>query len=226
LDSEFPLRSAFSPLITHMLPKNISEKEQVTRSLQLVVFLGYSNSGKTKTIEALCKALARRSYRVGVAKHVHKAGLDLDRRGKDSWRFSKAGASLVVAKSADGEVFMHVKDAASESWNFSRLLKIFEMDEVDYLLVEGFYSEFRGVRHGNTLFVLCARTMKDALDLKSKYQRRQILSVIVPSSISKKLETSPVSNKFSGIPVLKFPADSEKLANLLFERSNAAKRAS
>lgn len=54
-----------------------------------------SNSGKTTLIEKIVKLLKARGLRVAVVKHA-SAGFELDRPGKDSWRFQEAGADSVV----------------------------------------------------------------------------------------------------------------------------------
>lgn len=54
-----------------------------------------SNSGKTTLIEKVVKILKTRGLRVAVVKHA-SAGFDLDKPGKDSWRFQQAGADSVV----------------------------------------------------------------------------------------------------------------------------------
>src|SRR5690606_26112138 len=67
----------------------------------VLAFAGHSGSGKTTLITALVRALAGRGVRVAVIKHGH--GFDVDRPGKDSWRFRMAGAHSVVLASS-GEV--------------------------------------------------------------------------------------------------------------------------
>jgi molybdopterin-guanine dinucleotide biosynthesis adapter protein len=54
-----------------------------------------SNSGKTTLIEKVVRILKARGLRVVVIKHA-SAGFDLDKPGKDSWRFQQAGADAVV----------------------------------------------------------------------------------------------------------------------------------
>ncbi|MEI8242594.1 MAG: molybdopterin-guanine dinucleotide biosynthesis protein B [bacterium] len=56
---------------------------------------GYSGSGKTTVILELVRLLAAKGLRIGVIKHdVH--GLDVDREGKDSDRFFRAGADVLM----------------------------------------------------------------------------------------------------------------------------------
>ena len=54
-----------------------------------------SNSGKTTLIEKVVRILKGRGLRVAVIKHT-TAGFDLDKPGKDSWRFQQAGADTVI----------------------------------------------------------------------------------------------------------------------------------
>lgn len=54
-----------------------------------------SNSGKTTLIEKVVAILKERGLRVAVVKHA-SMGFDLDKPGKDSWRFQQAGADTVV----------------------------------------------------------------------------------------------------------------------------------
>jgi len=54
-----------------------------------------SNSGKTTLIEKIVPILRKQGLRVAVVKHA-SAGFDLDKPGKDSWRFQRAGAGTVV----------------------------------------------------------------------------------------------------------------------------------
>lgn len=54
-----------------------------------------SNSGKTTLIEKVVRIIKTRGLRVAVVKHA-SAGFELDKPGKDSWRFQEAGADAVV----------------------------------------------------------------------------------------------------------------------------------
>ena len=64
----------------------------------LVSVVGDSGSGKTFWIENLIPRLRAQGFRVGVLKHAHE-GFDLDKPGKDSWRYHKAGAEIVAVSS-------------------------------------------------------------------------------------------------------------------------------
>jgi molybdopterin-guanine dinucleotide biosynthesis protein B len=64
--------------------------------MRIVSFVAASsNSGKTTLIEKVIRILKGRGLRVAVVKHASK-GFELDRPGKDSWRFREAGADAVL----------------------------------------------------------------------------------------------------------------------------------
>lgn len=96
-------------------------------------FIAYSNTGKTTYLESLIAALKARGARVGVVKHdAH--GFEIDREGKDSWRFAHAGADLVAV--ADGE------KCAVMAYRPTPLKDILaQMRDVDLILVEGWHTE-------------------------------------------------------------------------------------
>ena len=66
--------------------------------IQLLSFVAKSGSGKTTLIEKLVAELKQRGYRIAVVKH-HAHTTPIDGRGKDSWRFAEAGASVAFVSS-------------------------------------------------------------------------------------------------------------------------------
>ena len=64
----------------------------------MVSVVGNTGAGKTTLIEHLLRELSRRKYRVAAVKHCPH-GFDLDIQGKDSWRFTEAGARGVFLTS-------------------------------------------------------------------------------------------------------------------------------
>lgn len=89
-----------------------------------------SNTGKTTFIEKLIPLLREGGLRVGVVKSdCH--GYTVDARGKDSWRFSQAGAECVAVVSPNGW-FMQRHTKTRES-----LLSVAaKMEDVDLVLIE------------------------------------------------------------------------------------------
>ncbi|WP_099188440.1 molybdopterin-guanine dinucleotide biosynthesis protein B [Tepidibacter mesophilus] len=90
-----------------------------------------SNTGKTTLIENLISVLKERGYSVGALKHdAHK--FDIDKKGKDSYRFSKAGADNVVIASSEKMAMIKI---LNEEPRIEDMLKLFEQDIV---IMEGF----------------------------------------------------------------------------------------
>ena len=64
----------------------------------LISVEGDSGAGKTTLIEKLLRELSRRKYTVAAVKHCPH-GFSLDVEGKDSWRFTEAGAKGIFLTS-------------------------------------------------------------------------------------------------------------------------------
>ena len=96
-------------------------------------FIAWSGTGKTTYLERLIAALRARGLRVAAVKHdAHR--LELDREGKDSWRFARAGAELVAV--ADGE-----KCAVMEYRPVTLADILPRLSDADIVLVEGWHEE-------------------------------------------------------------------------------------
>jgi molybdopterin-guanine dinucleotide biosynthesis protein B len=90
-----------------------------------------SNSGKTTLIEKIIPLLKARGLRVAVVKHAH-GGFEVDRPGKDSWRFREAGADAVMMIGPDG--FALTRTLPAEPLAELELLA----RDVDIIIQEGF----------------------------------------------------------------------------------------
>ena len=100
---------------------------------QIIKFIGFSGSGKTTLIEKIVKKLSDEGVRVATVKHdVH--GLDIDKEGKDSYRYSKAGAKISVVSSKDMTVFK-----IHDELNLNDILP--KVSNVDIIIIEGYSNE-------------------------------------------------------------------------------------
>lgn len=98
-----------------------------------IPFFGLSGAGKTTLLEHVVRRLKERGRRVAVIKHTHHR-VQLDRPGKDSWRFGEAGADVVVvAAPARLATFERVERAVG----LEKLLPSLR-GRVDVVLCEGF----------------------------------------------------------------------------------------
>jgi len=90
-----------------------------------------SDSGKTTLIEKLIVRLRDKGYKIGALKHsAHQ--VEMDWAGKDSFRFTAAGANQVVVAS-DRTIGMF--RTLREKVELKRVLILFE--DVDIILIEG-----------------------------------------------------------------------------------------
>lgn len=96
-------------------------------------FIAYSNTGKTTYIVELIAELTRRGVRVGAIKHdAHE--FEIDKQGKDSWRFAQAGAQVVAVAS-------QTKCAIMDYRPVSFAETVSRIRDVDLIIAEGWHGE-------------------------------------------------------------------------------------
>jgi molybdopterin-guanine dinucleotide biosynthesis protein B len=98
--------------------------------------IGYSNTGKTTLIEKLIPIFRERGLRVSAIKNAHH-GFDMDRPGKDSYRYRVAGAGQVLI--ATGERWALLTETPSRHASLEELLA--QLSACDLVIIEGFKSE-------------------------------------------------------------------------------------
>lgn len=105
------------------------EKELHT-DIPIVSFVAYSGTGKTTFLERLIPKLKARGLKIAIVKHDgHR--FEIDHEGKDSDRFTKAGADVTGLISSEKAVLMENRQTDPKDF----LKKI---DGVDLILTEGF----------------------------------------------------------------------------------------
>jgi len=100
----------------------------------VICIVGNSKAAKTRVMEELIKYLKNRGLRVGALKYHKHGEFEIDIQGKDTWKYSMAGADTVAITSS-------VKFAVVKNTNVST-----DIDEVcekyfsdnDIVLVDGF----------------------------------------------------------------------------------------
>jgi len=95
--------------------------------------IAWSGTGKTTYLESLIGELKRRGVRVAVVKHdAHR--FDIDKEGKDSWRFARAGADVVAVADVEKCALMEYRPVS-----LNTLLD--KITGVDLVLVEGWHAD-------------------------------------------------------------------------------------
>jgi molybdopterin-guanine dinucleotide biosynthesis protein B len=99
----------------------------------LLCVVGAKNSGKTTFIEAIVPLLKERGLRVGVVKHTHHE-VQLDARGKDSWRHAQAGAEQVALMTPAGVAYFDYRPVETSA----EAVIAAHFTETNLVLIEGY----------------------------------------------------------------------------------------
>jgi molybdopterin-guanine dinucleotide biosynthesis protein B len=111
-----------------------NDNERTARTAPpVIIFVGHSGAGKTTLVERLLPELTRRGLRVATIKHAHHR-VELDHAGKDSWRYTQAGAALSMLVTA-GQLQLVAE--AVDRRDPQQLAERF-LGEADLVLAEGF----------------------------------------------------------------------------------------
>lgn len=160
--------------------------------MKAVAVIGFKGSGKTTVAELLVRSLKSRGLRVAALKHAH-GGITL--YDDDSSRLFKAGADFAAALS-EGEA-LELKRGRANLWQYIAALRGF-----DFLVVEGFKSEFPGSR------VVVARNAEEAKQLSSP------LVIAYTGGVARERPAPELP-----APLVDFESEPERLADLVLERS-------
>ncbi|MFN9210966.1 MAG: molybdopterin-guanine dinucleotide biosynthesis protein B [Betaproteobacteria bacterium] len=104
--------------------------------MKAIGIIGYSNTGKTTLIEKLIPIFRARGLSVSAVKNAHH-GFDMDRPGKDSFRYREAGAGQVLI--ATGQRWALLTETPQRAATLDELLAL--LAPCDLAIVEGFKSE-------------------------------------------------------------------------------------
>ncbi|MCL2367319.1 MAG: molybdopterin-guanine dinucleotide biosynthesis protein B [Oscillospiraceae bacterium] len=102
-------------------------------NIPIYSIVAFSGTGKTTLLEKLVTELKSRGLRLAVIKHdAHE--FDIDHKGKDSWRFTQAGADVTVVASATKAAIMENRPVSIECI-------INKITDVDIIITEGYKHE-------------------------------------------------------------------------------------
>lgn len=103
--------------------------------LPVVSIVGHSQSGKTMLLERLIGEFKGRGYRVAAVKHTCQE-FEMDKPGKDTWRYSEAGSDAVVISAPRKVAMIKPQDNNESIKGILRLLG----EDFDIVLIEGFHE--------------------------------------------------------------------------------------
>lgn len=133
------------------MENSYSNKKEKTAILSIISTK--SGMGKTTLVESLIKIFKSRNYTIGTLKYDVKK-FEIDKEGKDSYRFSHAGAdNVIIASSKKLAMIQSLK----EEKTIEEIITLF--GNLDIVLIEGFknniYPKIEVHRKGIDNNLLC-----------------------------------------------------------------------
>jgi len=145
--------------------------------MQVISVIGYSGSGKTHLIEFLIKKFKTElNLEVSVVKYIHEHRIDEE--GKDSFKFSEAGAVFSVIKNKFNQNAIYLNKKISLEALIDWLNK--SPFNVDLIIIEGF-------RDAPYPTILCVKEFKD-IEVQLNKNVKLISGLIALNKISKERE--------------------------------------
>ncbi len=119
--------------------------------MYIAAVVGRKKSGKTSLIVDLVKHFSKH-YKVAVIKHVHhKKGLEIDKEGRDTWKFKKAGAKTVIGISPD-QLYINSDYYDEDPIKILNMLQN-QFMKYDLVLIEGFLNIVKNLPDVDIIFV-------------------------------------------------------------------------
>jgi len=170
----------------------------------VVAIVGRKKSGKTWTMEYLISRLAGMGFKIGAVKHIHEEGVTIDTTGKDTWRFARAGAKVVLSASPD-ELAL-IKRTKTYYGNLDSILGCLKNEDLDIIFIEGFHSLV--AKRTDVYKIL---TAKDTEDLNSLLVGTEPPILAVTGVISENV----TQLKDQNIPLINLKLRGEELVNIV-----------
>jgi len=139
--------------------------------MHIIAVLGFKGRGKTLLIERLTSNLSSEGFRVATIKHTH-GPLDLDKRGKDTWRLWEAGSIITIGIS-ENELFL--RETIDDVSGLDKALSYMRLSNVHIVFIEGF-KEVLG-RRDDVFKIIISDNCSEALELLRQI-KPPILAVI------------------------------------------------
>ncbi|WP_371805731.1 molybdopterin-guanine dinucleotide biosynthesis protein B [Candidatus Lokiarchaeum ossiferum] len=180
------------------------DASQVT-SIPKISFIGYSKSGKTASIEAIIKFLSVKKIRCMAFKHIHQDDFSIDTPGKNTWKYSQAGARIVCSKSKNESAFILNWDVSTNT-----LIKIVEAISESEVASnpKSIVLLFEGFRDLDEKKILCVQSSKEIPEQLDP----QVVAVAGAVS-STPSEVESIETNYN-LPVINFLTNPEKIMRI------------
>jgi molybdopterin-guanine dinucleotide biosynthesis protein MobB len=157
----------------------------------------------------LVSNLSCEGYRVGAIKHIYHKDFKVDKEGTNTWRYTRAGAKVTTAVSAN-EIVM-IKKTKAEFNDLNQVIGLLENEQLDVIVVEGFQSLVE--KREDVLKII---TAEDEYNLTNVLERTVQPIIAIAGIIGKQKPKSKQK-----IPVINIPSEGERLLKTVKEHLKA-----
>ena len=176
----------------------------------VIAVIGKSGSGKTTTIEYLISNLSKEGYGIGTIKNMHAHPFTIDKEGKDTWRYTHAGASAVIGLSPDEIVI--IKKRTKTEIKLENLLQFFNDVNLDFVFLEGLHAMI-----AKRIDIYKIITARDEDELKITLENTVHPILAIAGTVSKTIISK------EGIPAIDIHSQGEKLIKIIVDLRNIKK---
>jgi len=153
--------------------------------------IGYTQSGKTTTIENIIKELKKRNYSVGSIKDIHFEKFKIDKEGTNTFRHGAAGSELVTARGYYETDILFPRKLSIE--------EVLEFYSQDFVIMEG-------VTDYNLPVILCAQ---NEAEIDERFSDKVF---VISGRISNSID------EYKKIPVINAVEDAARLVDFIEEK--------
>jgi molybdopterin-guanine dinucleotide biosynthesis protein MobB len=168
----------------------------------IVGVIGSSNSGKTLAIEAIISGLTKKGYKIATIKHIPKEEFTIDTPKKDTWRYSKAGADIIL--SVAPKEITRIKKIEKQNNTLEKI--IYEIPlETDIIIIEGFKNLIG--KNISIPKIVAVKNNKEISEALSKYNN---ILAFIGNNLKNNVDTK--------IKFFEISEDKQKLINFVIKK--------
>jgi molybdopterin-guanine dinucleotide biosynthesis adapter protein len=183
------------------------QEDNIFASIPVISFIGYSQSGKTTSIESFIEYFKTQGVKTYVFKKIHRDNFTIDTPGKNTWRYAQAGADVVVSQGNE-------ESAIIFKWQLDlgtivKFVRQIALDENRVTPMETPVIILEGFRDVGLNLILCAKKIDEI-----KEQLSPAVKIITGAITSNDLEFERARRDFD-IPILNAQQNPQELLEIL-----------